>query len=75
MKKFFSFVSGAKSLVAALLLGAGVLAAWADATLNSLEVKIGGKNVVTVLSLIHIYSHADDRRHRNLLHRLSSLYA
>ena len=47
MKKFFSFVSGAKSLVAALLLGAGVLAAWADATLNSLEVKIKGENVVT----------------------------
>ena len=50
MKKFFSFVSGAKSLVAALLLGAGVLAAWADATLNSLEVKIKGENVVTEFS-------------------------
>jgi len=50
MKKFFSFVSGAKSLVAALLLGAGVLAAWADATLNSLEVKIKGENVVTGFS-------------------------
>ena len=50
MKKFFSFVSSAKSLVAALLLGAGVLAAWADATLNTLEVKIKGENVVTGFS-------------------------
>ncbi len=50
MKKFFSLVSGAKSLVAALLLGAGVLATWADATLNTLEVKIKGENVVAGFS-------------------------
>ena len=50
MKKLFSILSGAKSLVAALLLGAGALTAWSDATLSTLEVKIKGENVVTGFS-------------------------
>ena len=55
MKKHFSMIRGLRSLCAALLLGAGSIAAYAavnsgNASLSALEIKVSGRNIATGFS-------------------------
>ena len=55
MKKHFSIIRGLRSLCAALLLGAGSIAAYAavnsgNASLSALEIKVSGRNIATGFS-------------------------
>ncbi len=55
MKKHFSIIRGLRSLCAALLLGAGSIAAYAavnsgNASLSALEIKVNGRNIATGFS-------------------------